>query len=111
MEERLFLDRVALQRSDVGPRNVERASFIEPNFADARQAVENDTPMPAREAPHTVVGQLLVKNALDRALCKNVFEGACFSGPGCQSFLPEIVLVVVPVLGRALECGRLLPLS
>jgi len=111
MEERLFLDRVALQRSDVAPRNVECACLVEANFADARQAVENDAPMPAREAPHTVIGQLLVENALDSTLRKNVFEGACFSGPGCQSFLPEIVLVVVPVLGRALECGRLLPLS
>ena len=55
MKERFLLDRIALQRSDVTLRNVERASFIEPNFADARQAVENDAPMAAREAPHAVV--------------------------------------------------------
>ena len=89
MKERFFLDRIALQRPDVALRNVERASLIEPNFADARQAVENDAPMAAREAPHAVVGQLLVKNAFDSTLCKNVFEGARFSGPGCQSLSPK----------------------
>src|SRR4030095_1964940 len=92
MEERLLLDRVALQCSDVALRNVERASFIEPNFADAGQTVENDAPMAAREAPHTVVVKLFVENALDGALCKNVFEGACLSGPGCQSLLRKSAL-------------------
>ena len=85
MKERLLLDRIALQRPDVALRNVECACLVEANFADARQAVENDAPMAAREAPHAVVGQLLVKNALDSTLRKNVFEGAGFSGPGCQS--------------------------
>jgi hypothetical protein len=30
---------------------------------------------------------LLVKYTLDRSLRENVFEGAGFSGPGCQSLL------------------------
>jgi hypothetical protein len=57
--------------------------------------------MPAREASHAVVVKLLVKNALDCALRQNVFEGACFSDPGCQSLPPEIVLVVVLVFSAA----------
>jgi hypothetical protein len=54
--------------------------------------------MAARKASHPVVVKLLVKNTLDRTLRENIFKGACFSGPGCQSLSPEIVLVLVVVL-------------
>ena len=90
MKERFLLDRIALQRSDVALRNIEFASSIESNFADARQAVENDAPMAARETSDAVVVKLLVENALDRTFSKNIFEGTCFSGSYCQSLPPEI---------------------
>ena len=68
MKERFLLDRIALQRSNVALGNVECACLIKPNFADAWQAVEDDAPMSAREAPHAVVVQLLIKNAFDCTL-------------------------------------------
>ena len=51
--------------------------------------LQNDAPMAAREASHAVIVKLLVKNALDGTLRENVFEGAGFSGPGCQSPSPK----------------------
>ena len=89
MKERFLLHRIALQCSDIPLRNVERACPVEANFADARQSVEDDAPMAARKASHPVVVKLLVKNTLDRTLRENIFKGAGFSGPGCQSLSPE----------------------
>ncbi len=87
MKERFLLDRIALQRSNVALRNVKRSCLVEANFADARQPLQNDTSMPTRDASHAVIVKFLVETALDGTLRENVFEGAGFSGPNCQSFL------------------------
>ena len=104
MKERFLLDRIALQRSDVALRNVKRSCLVEANFADARQPLQNDAPMPTRDTSHAVIVKFLVESALDGTLRENVFEGAGFSGPGLSIVPPKIPLTKGE--GRRNDSGR-----
>src|SRR5262249_23770554 len=61
VEERLLLDRVALQTGDVAERHLEPAGFVEADLADAAQSVADQAAMAARQPADAVAfgpGQL-----------------------------------------------------
>src|SRR5580700_3539096 len=58
MEKRLLLDRVTLHSGDIAPGNIERATMVEANLADARLSLCNRAAVPAGIAAHPVAVQL-----------------------------------------------------
>ena len=64
VEERLFLDRVALHAADVPPRHQQPAVVVEADLADADGAVGKRTAVAARRAAEAAVGQCVVEFAL-----------------------------------------------
>ena len=66
MEERLFLDRIALDAADVSPRNAKTSGFVEPHLADADGAVGQRTAVAARVAAQAAVGENIVQLAFAR---------------------------------------------
>ena len=55
MEERLLLDRIALEPADVTPRDEQLAAPIDADFADAHRPLGNRAFMAAGVAPQPVV--------------------------------------------------------
>ena len=64
VEERLLLDRIALDAADVAARDVEHAAAIEPHLADAGRAVRDGTLVAAR-----VTLEPVLRDGLDQFRC------------------------------------------
>jgi hypothetical protein len=80
VEERFFLNRIALGAGCVSPGNIEGAAAVIANLANAGLAVGDGTAMAAGEATHAVVVELFVKTGISLA---NVFvENAAEGGHG-----------------------------
>src|ERR1051326_2436477 len=60
VEERFFLYRIELQRTDIAVRHKQLSAAIETDAADAVQAVENYASVPAGETAQPAVLQLFV---------------------------------------------------
>ena len=58
VEERLLLDRIALDAADVAPRHLQGSTFVESNFADAGRALRYRALMATRVAAQTVPCEL-----------------------------------------------------
>ena len=58
VKERLFLDGIALHSGDVTPGNVERATMVEANFADAGLTVGNRAAVSTGVAAHSIAIEL-----------------------------------------------------
>ena len=63
VEERLFLDRIALHATDVAPGHHQASAPVEPHFAHAGRAVRNLAVMPAGVAVHPAVVAFIVEIA------------------------------------------------
>src|SRR5207244_7030148 len=73
VEERLLLDRVALQGSHVASGNHQRAAAVVADLADAPQAIFDQASVRARVAADLIVRQLLAKRS-KRALLDSPVE-------------------------------------
>src|SRR5688572_24026537 len=61
MKERLFLDRIDLQRCDVPSGNLQYTAFVVADFADSLEPVGNSAPMTAGIAAHRMVLEPIVE--------------------------------------------------
>src|SRR5437764_4862172 len=77
MEERLFLNGIALHSCGVSPGNVERAAAIEADFADSGLTFWDGAAVTAGETSDTVIVELLVKRRVRLAdlQIENLTEG------------------------------------
>src|SRR6266542_4236628 len=80
MEERLLLDRIALQRSDVTPRNAQHAPLVVAHPADALAALRDRAAVAAGIAPQPPVGKSL--DELERRRCRAARENGGDRGGG-----------------------------
>jgi hypothetical protein len=58
VEKRLLLNGVNIECTDIAPRDIQLAAFVEPDSANARQAIKNDAPVPTGETLNSVSKQL-----------------------------------------------------
>ncbi len=75
MEERLFLDGIALHSADITPGHIECAALVVPHLADAGLTIGNGAAVTAGVAAHAVAIELLVEITLADVLVNDVAEG------------------------------------
>ena len=75
MEERLFLDGIALHSAYVAPGHVQSAALVVADLADSGLAFRNGTAMTAGVAAHPVAIEFLVEIALTNILVNDVAKG------------------------------------
>src|SRR6185312_5592916 len=71
VEERLFLDGIALHTADISPRYIERSAFVEAYLADSRLAVSDGATVTTRITADTIAVQLFVEIAFADLLIEN----------------------------------------
>ena len=79
VEERLFLDRIDLQRADVAPRHAQHPVVVEADLADADAAARDEAVMAARVAAHRPTREGIA----ERPLAGQTREGLRQGGHGC----------------------------
>ncbi len=91
VEERLLLDRIALERADVAVRHVELATSIESDATDAGAPIANQAAVPAGIASDRVVGLRLAELALAHVLfqCLSQCQFATIAHPSHDPALPR----------------------
>src|SRR6266542_6447478 len=77
VEERLLLDRIALDAADVSPRNAQVSAAIEPHLAHADGPVGDRALVPARVAADALFRDVLDElwRSVSRACLENIREG------------------------------------
>jgi hypothetical protein len=78
VEERLFLNRIALRSGSVSPGNEKRAAAVVADLADSGLAIGNGTAMAAGKTAHPIVIQFFVKASIGFSdlLVENGAEGS-----------------------------------
>jgi hypothetical protein len=71
MEERLFLNRIALHSANVSPRNVELAALVVTDLADTGLPFKNGTTMATGETTNAIAINHLVKLAFTDVLIQD----------------------------------------
>src|SRR5262245_54840880 len=87
VEERLLLDRIALDAAHVTPRHAQGSVVVEADLADADGARRQRTAVAAGDAPQAAVGQCLVQVARSRFVRQNLSQ----CGHGWLDLLYKVV--------------------
>ena len=85
MEERLFLNGIALHSCGVSPGNVERAAAIEADFADSGLTLRNRAAVAAGKAADSLVPEVFHERGF--GLTNLLFENSTESGHSVNSIV------------------------
>src|SRR5438105_9822849 len=117
MEERLLLDRIALERANIAARDHQAAATVVANLADAPKPLLDQAAVSARVTANLVVRQLLVERPqgalLDSTVERLGERGCLFGGHSLNIRAMEqlrqavtVILAISAVIGLAGIAGR-----
>src|SRR5580692_1811903 len=94
MEERFFLDRVALDAADIAPGYKQGSAPVVANLANSRLAVRDLATVPTSKTPHPVAVELFVQFAFANVFINNFVQRAHMCQMLCRPSATHLLILV-----------------